>query len=85
MGGKETLEGKEGRTQGEERKKEDIRTGGGEEMEEGEDELSAVSLQESNTSKDSEFIWRTRTQRGNSVNTSSSKTLDSSTSPTGTR
>lgn len=48
-------------------------------------ELLVVSLQESNTLKASEFIWRTRIQKENSVNISSSKTHDSSTSPTGTR
>lgn len=54
-------------------------------LEDGEAELVVVSLQGSNTLKASEFIWRTRIQKGNSVNISSSKTLDSSTSPTGTR
>lgn len=51
----------------------------------GQAELVAVSPQGSNTLKASGFIWRTRTQKGNSANISSSKTLDSSTSPTGTR
>lgn len=46
---------------------------------------AAVSPQESSTSKDSESIWKIRTQRGNGVNTSSSKTPASSTSPTETR
>lgn len=54
-------------------------------LEDGEAELVVVSLQGSNTLKASGFIWRTRIQKGNSVNISSSKTLDSSTSPTGTR
>lgn len=54
-------------------------------LEGGEAELVVVSLQGSNTLKASEFIWRTRIQKGNSVNISSSKTLDSSTTPTGTR
>lgn len=51
----------------------------------GEAEVFAVSLQELNTLKASEFIWRTRTQKGNSVNISYSKNLDSSTSPTKAR
>lgn len=54
-------------------------------VDDGQAELVAVSLQGSNTLKASGCIWRTRTQKGNSANISSSKTLDSSTSPTGTR
>lgn len=51
----------------------------------GETELAVASLQGLNTLKASEFTWRTRIQKGNNVNTSSSKTHDSSTSPTRTR
>lgn len=42
-------------------------------------ECVVVPLQGLNTLKASEFIWRTRIQKGNSANISSWKTLDSST------
>lgn len=48
-------------------------------------ETVALFLQGSSISKDSEFIWKTRAQRGNSASISSSKTPDSSTFPTKTR
>lgn len=48
-------------------------------------EVYVVCLQGSSTLKASEFTWRTRILKGNGVNTSSSKTHGSSTSPTETR
>lgn len=50
-----------------------------------ETDISTLSLQESNTLKASEFIWRTKIQTGSSVSTWSSKTRGSSTTPSGAR